>query len=168
MAEVVFPRHEYYMRLALREAERAAKHGDVPVGCVIVLDGEVIASAGNERELRASPTAHAEILAIEDAAKRMGTWRLLNTVIYVTIEPCPMCAGAIIQARIALLVYALADPLTGAAGSVFDLLSVPYLNHRVEVLSGVLAGEVGDLMDDFFRELRSRAPWRKTESGEVA
>jgi tRNA(adenine34) deaminase len=142
------------MRLALREALRATKHGDVPVGCVVVLDGEVIAAAGNERELRKSPTAHAEVLAIEDAAKRMGTWRLLNTVIYVTIEPCPMCAGAIIQARIPHLVYGAPDEKAGAAGTLYNVCQDPRLNHCVEVTSGVLADESVALLQDFFQARR--------------
>jgi tRNA(adenine34) deaminase len=154
MADVIFPRHEYYMRLALREAGRATKHGDVPVGCVIVLDGEVIAAAGNERELRNSPTAHAEMLAIEDAARRMGSWRLLNTVIYVTIEPCPMCAGAIIQARIPHLVYGAPDEKAGAAGTLYNVCQDPRLNHCVEVTSGVLADESVALLQDFFQARR--------------
>ena len=154
MGDVAFPRNEYYMRLALREAERAATHGDVPVGCVVVLDGEVIAAAGNERELRKSPTAHAEILAIEDAAKRMGSWRLLNTVIYVTVEPCPMCAGAIIQARIPHLVYGAPDEKAGAAGTLYNVCQDPRLNHCVEVTSGVLADESIALLQEFFQARR--------------
>jgi len=154
MGDVVFPRNEYYMRLALREAERAATHGDVPVGCVVVLDGEVIAAAGNERELRKNPTAHAEMLAIEDAAKRMGSWRLLNTVIYVTVEPCPMCAGAIIQARIPHLVYGAPDEKAGAAGTLYNVCQDPRLNHCVEVTSGVLADESIALLQEFFQARR--------------
>ena len=110
MSETHFPKDEYYMRLALREAARAVEHDDVPVGAIVVLGDEVIAAAGNERELRKSPTAHAEMLVIEEAARRMSSWRLLNTVLYVTVEPCLMCAGAIIQARIPHLVYGAGDP----------------------------------------------------------
>jgi tRNA(adenine34) deaminase len=154
MVDVIFPRHEYYMRLALREGQRAMKHDDVPVGCVVVLDGEVIAAAGNERELRNSPTAHAEMIAIEDAAKRMGSWRLLNTVIYVTIEPCPMCAGAIIQARIPHLVYGAPDEKAGAAGTLYNVCQDPRLNHCVEVTSGVLADESIALLQKFFQARR--------------
>ncbi|HOT24172.1 MAG TPA: tRNA adenosine(34) deaminase TadA [Thermoleophilia bacterium] len=154
MTKVVFPRHEYYMRLALREARRAAEHGDVPVGCVIVLDGEVIAAGGNERELRASPTAHAEMIAIEEAAKVMGTWRLLDTVIYVTIEPCPMCAGAIVQARIPHLVFGAPDEKAGAAGTLLNVCQDPRLNHCVEVTSGVLADESVALLQEFFQQRR--------------
>lgn len=162
MSDVHFPRHEYYMRLAIREARRAAEHGDVPVGCVIVLDGEVIAAAGNERELRQSPMAHAEVLAIEQAAARMRSWRLLNTVLYVTIEPCPMCAGAIVHARVARVVYGARDPRTGAAGSVFDLLpSDDRFNHRTACEGGVLEAACGERLRAFFRARRSVA----TEAG---
>jgi tRNA(adenine34) deaminase len=153
MAET-FPRHEYFMRLALREARRAMSHEDVPIGCVIVLDGEVIAAAGNERELRNSPTAHAEMIAIEQAAKRIGSWRLLNTVIYVTLEPCLMCAGAIIQARIPHLVYGAADPKAGAAGTLYNVCIDPRLNHCVEVTPDVLAGDQVELLREFFQARR--------------
>ena len=121
MADVVFPRHEYYMRLALREAARAAStttSRSAPSSCATARSSP---PAGNERELRKSPTAHAEILAIEDAARRIGHWRLLDTTIYVTIEPCPMCAGAIVQARIPRLVYGARDEKAGAAGTLFDV-----------------------------------------------
>jgi tRNA(adenine34) deaminase len=149
-----FPRHEYFMRLALREARRAAAHGDVPVGCVIVLDHEIIAAAGNERELRQSPLAHAEVLAIEQAAARMGTWRLLNTVLYVTIEPCPMCAGAIVQARIPHLVYGAPDEKAGAAGTLYNICNDVRLNHSVEITSGVLADDAVAVLREFFQARR--------------
>lgn len=151
MSAVHFLRHEYYMRLALREARRAGEHGDVPIGCVVVLDGEVIGAAGNERELRQSPTAHAEVLAIEQAAGRMGSWRLLNTVLYATIEPCPMCAGAIVQARIPHLVYGAPDEKAGAAGTLYNICEDERLNHCVAVTSGVLADESIALLQGFFR-----------------
>ena len=154
MMPEIFPRHEYFMRLALREARRAITNGDVPIGCVIVLDNEVIAAAGNERELRNSPTAHAEMIAIEQAAKHMGSWRLLNTVIYVTLEPCLMCAGAIIQARIPHLVYGADDPKAGAAGTLYNVCDDPRLNHCVEVTSGVLADDQAELLRDFFQARR--------------
>ena len=149
-----FPRHEYYMRLALREAQGAARHGDVPVGAVVVLDNEVLAAAGNERELRNSPTAHAEIIAIEEAARRMGSWRLLNTVLYVTVEPCPMCAGAIVQARIPHLVYGAPDAKAGAVDTLYNVCRDERLNHCVEVTSGVLADESVALLQAFFRPRR--------------
>jgi len=149
------PDDEYYMRLALREAARAVAHDDVPVGAVIVHDGEVIAAAHNERELRQSPTAHAEILAIEQAARKVGHWRLLGTTMYVTVEPCPMCAGAIVQARIPRLVYGAPDEKAGAAGTLFDLVRDPRLNHFVEVRSRLLEGESVALLQDFFRQRRA-------------
>ena len=149
-----FPRHEYFMRLALREAKRAAEHGDVPIGCVIVLDGEIIGAAGNEREVRQSPLAHAEVLAIEQAAARMGSWRLLNTVLYATIEPCPMCAGAIVQARIPHLVYGAPDEKAGAAGTLYNICNDERLNHRVEITGGLLADESVALLRAFFQPRR--------------
>lgn len=142
------------MRLALREAQRATRHGDVPIGAVIVLDDEVIAAAGNERELRQSPVAHAEMLAIEQAAAVMGSWRLLNTVLYVTLEPCPMCAGAIVQARIPRLVYGATDEKAGAAGTLYNVCQDDRLNHCLDITSGVLADEAATLLQQFFRARR--------------
>ena len=130
---------ERLMRLALNEAERAAAHGDVPIGAVVARGEEVLAAAGNERELRFDPTAHAELLALRAAAERLGGWRVPDATLYVTLEPCVMCAGAIVLARIPRVVFAARDPKAGAAGSVFDLLSEPRLNHRPELVSGVLA-----------------------------
>ena len=145
-----FPRDEYFMRLALREAERAASHDDVPIGCVIAHDGEVLAAAGNERELRDDPTAHAEVLAMREAGRALGTWRLTGTVMYVTLEPCAMCAGAIVLGRVPRVVYGAEDPKAGAAGSVFDILAEERLNHRPEVASGLLAQDSADLLRNFF------------------
>jgi tRNA(adenine34) deaminase len=154
MAEAHFSRDEYFMRLALREAERATRHGDVPIGAVVVLDGEVIAAAGNERELRRSPVAHAEMIAIEQAAAYMGSWRLLNTVLYVTLEPCPMCAGAVVQARIPRLVYGAADEKAGAAGTLYNVCQDDRLNHCLDITSGVLADESALLLRQFFQVRR--------------
>ena len=154
MGEEHFPRDDYYMRLALSEAERAARHGDVPIGAVIVLDGEVIAAAGNERELRRSPVAHAEMIAIERAAAVMGSWWLLNTVLYVTLEPCPMCAGAIVQARIPRLVYGAADEKAGAAGTLYNICQDDRLNHCLDMTSGLLADESAALLRQFFQARR--------------
>ena len=154
MSGAHFPMHEYYMRLALREAQRAGEHGDVPVGAVIVLDGEVIGSAGNERELRRSPLAHAELLAIEQAADYMGSWRLLNTVLYVTMEPCPMCAGAIVQARIPHLVFGAFDEKAGAAGTLYNLCQDDRLNHCLNITPEVLAVDSVDLLQAFFQARR--------------
>jgi len=149
-----FPRDEYFMRLALREAERALEHDDVPIGAVIVHDGEVLASARNERELRRDPTAHAEVLAMREASARLGSWRLVDTVLYVTLEPCAMCAGAIVLGRVPRVVYAADDPKAGAAGSVLDVLAEPRLNHRPVVARGLLAGEAAGLLRAFFASRR--------------
>jgi tRNA(adenine34) deaminase len=149
-----FPRDEYFMRLALREAERALGQGDVPIGCVIAHDGEVIAAAPNERELRGDPTAHAEVLALREASKAMGGWRLLDTVAYVTLEPCAMCAGALVLARVPRVVYGTVDPKAGAAGSVLDVLAEPQLNHRPVVAGGLLAEESAALLREFFATRR--------------
>src|SRR5579859_6041190 len=142
------------MRLALREAERALEHDDVPIGAVIVREGEVIGLGHNEREVRADPTAHAELIALREAARRLGSWRILDSVMYVTLEPCAMCAGAIVLARVPRVVFGAADPKAGACGSVADLLAVPALNHRPHVASGLLAGECGDLLRTFFATRR--------------
>jgi tRNA(adenine34) deaminase len=138
------------MRLALREAERAAEHDDVPVGCVIARGGEVIAGRPNERELRGDPTAHAEVLALREAASAVGSWRLGDVVMYVTLEPCAMCAGAIVLARVPRVVYGAVDPKAGAAGSVLDVLAEPRLNHRPEVAGGLLAEESAGMLRAFF------------------
>jgi tRNA(adenine34) deaminase len=142
------------MRLALSQAAAAREHDDVPIGAVLVRGDEVLAEAANERELRADPTAHAEILALRAGSERLGGWRLPATTLYVTLEPCAMCAGAIVLARVPRVVYATADPKAGAAGSVLDVLGEPRLNHRPEVVSGVLAGEAAELLRSFFRERR--------------
>ena len=149
-----FPRDEWFMRLALREAERALEHDDVPIGAVVVHEGEVIGAGKNERELRNDPTAHAEILALREAAAKLGSWRVLDSVIYVTLEPCAMCAGAIVLARVPRVVYGTVDPKAGAAGSVLDVLAEPRLNHRPEVAGGLLADECAELLRSFFRSRR--------------
>lgn len=142
------------MQIALSEAKRAPEGGDVPVGCVVVRDGEVIAKAHNEREKRSDPTAHAELLALRAAALAMGGWRLLGAVVYVTLEPCPMCAGALQQARVTRVVYGAPDHKVGAAGSVINPLQNPRLLHRVEVQGGVLADRSISLLQEFFDERR--------------
>lgn len=149
-----FARDEQFMRLALREAERAGAHEDVPIGAVVVRDGEVIGAAGNERELRADPTAHAELLAMREASQRLGGWRIPDSVLYVTLEPCPMCAGAIVLARVPRVVYGATDPKAGAAGSVLDVLGEPRLNHRPQVDGGLLAEESAALLESFFTARR--------------
>lgn len=154
MSDRFFPRDDYFMRLALREAEHAQKHDDVPIGAVVVRDGEVVAAAHNERELRQDPTAHAELMVLREAARAVGSWRVLDSVIYVTLEPCTMCAGAIILARVPRVVYGARDPKAGACGSVLDVLSEPRLNHRPEVAGGLLARECGELLSGFFASRR--------------
>jgi tRNA(adenine34) deaminase len=149
-----FPRDEYFMRLALREAERALEHGDVPVGCVVAREGEVIGAAPNERELRSDPTAHAEIIAMREAAQALDSWRLTDAVLYVTLEPCAMCAGAIVLARVPRVVFGAADPKTGAAGGVLNVLDEPRLNHRPEVAAGLLVDESAALLREFFLSRR--------------
>ena len=154
MPERFFPLDEHFMRVALREAQRASEHDDVPVGAVVVHEGDVIGVGHNERELRADPTAHAELLAIRDAARARGSWRLLDCVLYVTLEPCAMCAGAIVLARVPRVIFAARDPKAGAAGSVLDVLAEPRLNHRPEVASGLLAGDSAALLQAFFASRR--------------
>jgi tRNA(adenine34) deaminase len=149
-----FPRDEYFMRLALREAERALEHDDVPIGAVMVHGGEVLAAARNERELRGDPTAHAELLALRESSARIGSWRLLDTVLYVTLEPCAMCAGAIVLGRVPRVVYGADDPKAGAAGSVLNVLAEPQLNHRPAVAGGLLAPESAALLRAFFASRR--------------
>ena len=145
---------EHFMRLAIREAERALAHDDVPIGAVVVRDGEVVGAGHNERELLQDPTAHAEAIALREAARAAGSWRVLDSVLYVTLEPCAMCAGAIVLARVPRVVYGCTDPKAGAAGSVLDVLSEPRLNHRPEVHGGVLADECALLLTDFFASRR--------------
>jgi tRNA(adenine34) deaminase len=154
MSSHFFPREEYFMRLALREAVRASEHDDVPIGAVVVRGGEVIGSGHNERELRADPTAHAEMIALREAARTLGSWRVLESVMYVTLEPCAMCAGAIVLSRLPRLVFGANDPKAGAAGSVLDLLDEPRLNHRPQVESGLLAEECANLLRSFFAPRR--------------
>jgi tRNA(adenine34) deaminase len=148
------PDDERYMRQALGEAERCAAHGDVPIGAVVVRGDEVIGAAGNERELRGDPTAHAEVLALRQAAERLGGWRVADSVLYVTLEPCAMCAGAIVLARVPRVVFGTVDPKAGAAGSVIDVLAEPRFNHRPQVDAGLLADECAVLLREFFAARR--------------
>jgi tRNA(adenine34) deaminase len=166
MSQSFFPRDEYFMRLALREAELASGHEDVPIGAVLVRDGELLAAAHNERELRQDPTAHAELLALREGARAVGSWRVLDAVLYVTLEPCAMCAGAIVLARVARVVFGASDPKAGACGSVLDVLGEPALNHRPEVAGGLLADECGELLSAFFasrRQAQRRGPVRRLD-----
>jgi tRNA(adenine34) deaminase len=142
------------MRLALDEAREAAGHNDVPVGATVVVAGRVVARAHNERERRADPTAHAELLALREAAAQRGSWRLDGATVYVTLEPCPMCAGALVAARVARLVYGPQDERAGAALSLYNIPQDPRLNHSVEITTGVLAEESRALLQDFFRGRR--------------
>jgi len=154
-------KHEHHMQAALRQAREAAGRGEVPTGCVIVKTskknerGSVIARAHNQVELLKDPTAHAEMIAITQAANAVGDWRLTNTILYVTKEPCPMCAGAIVLARIPLVVFGVPDPKRGGAVSVFNILKHPQLNHRCEVVSGVLEEECREILQGFFRDKRA-------------
>lgn len=141
---------ERFMGLALEEARRCLEWGDVPIGAVVVRGGEVLARAGNQRELRADPTAHAEVLALREAGARLGTWRLEGCTVYVTLEPCAMCAGALVLARVERLVFGARDPKAGFAGSLGNLLQEPRLNHRLELREGVGAEEASRLLRAFF------------------
>ena len=145
---------EALMRRALDEAGRCVEHGDVPIGAVLAKDGEVVAAAGNERELRHDPTAHAEVLVLRAGSEALGTWRLEGTTLYVTLEPCAMCAGAIVLARVGRVVFGAVDPKAGFAGSLGNLLEDDRLNHRASITTGVLAEECGALLQDFFRARR--------------
>jgi tRNA(adenine34) deaminase len=142
-----------YMALALEEARRAAAEGEVPIGAVMVCDGAVVARGRNARESAADPTAHAEMIAIREAAEKLGRWRLSDCTLYVTLEPCPMCAGALVNARIERLVYGAADPKAGAVGTLYDLSADTRLNHRYEVTAGVLEAECGQILKNFFQGL---------------
>jgi len=142
------------MRLALGEAQQALAHDDVPVGAVVVVAGEIVGRGHNERELRQDPTAHAEVIALREAAARLGTWRILDGALYVTLEPCAMCAGAIVLGRVPRVVYGTPDPKAGAAGSVLDVLAEPRFNHRPRVEGGVLRDACAALLVDFFAARR--------------
>jgi tRNA(adenine34) deaminase len=152
------PSDERFMRDALGAARRALSHGDVPVGAAVVKDGLVVARGRNARERDGDPTAHAEIVAIRRAAKKLGSWRLSGCTLYVTLEPCAMCAGAMVLARLPRLVYGASDPKAGFTGSLGDLVRHPRLNHRVDVTAGVLAAECGRILVEFFGERRAKKP----------
>jgi tRNA(adenine34) deaminase len=147
--------HEFYMHLALDEARAAAAIGEVPIGAVVVFDGQVVAVGSNRREIDADPTAHAEMIAVREAARVLGRWRLEGCTVYVTLEPCPMCAGALHAARIDRCVYGAVDPKAGALGTLFDIASDERLNHRYDVVAGVLADESAALLKEFFMGLRA-------------
>ena len=143
------------MELALAEAASAVAHGDVPVGALVLLDGKVVSQRHNERELTNDPTAHAEVLAIRDAAETLGSWRLSGATLVVTLEPCPMCTGAILSSRIARVVFGAADPKAGACGSLYNLCTDPRLNHEVALRPGVRGAEAGQLLTSFFADRRA-------------
>lgn len=147
---------ELFMKLAIAEAKKAQEQGEVPIGAIIIHDGEVIASGYNKRETSQSSLSHAELYAIEEANQKIASWRLEDCTLYVTLEPCPMCAGAIVQSRIKRVVYGAADPKAGCAGTLMNLLDEARFNHQAEVTSGVLKEECGELLTSFFRDLRDR------------
>ncbi len=149
-------RDRFWMRHALELARQAAENGEVPVGAILVSGDVLIAEASNLREQRGNPIAHAEMLAIQAASKKIGNWRFTDTTLYVTLEPCPMCAGAIVLARIPKVVYGATDPKSGAAGTLYNILQDERLNHRVEVISGVLAEESSALLKSFFQQRRHK------------
>lgn len=145
---------EQYMALAIAEAAKAQAIGEVPIGAVIVREGAVIARAFNQRESLQEPTAHAELSAIREASRKLGTWRLTSCTLYVTLEPCPMCAGAVVLSRIDRLVFGAADPKAGCAGTLMNLVQDPRFNHQAEVTGNVLGERCGLMLTDFFRQLR--------------
>lgn len=147
---------EKWMKEAIAQARLAGSIGEVPIGAVVVRDGEIVGAGYNLRETRRDPTAHAEMVAIREASERLGAWRLLGCSLYVTLEPCPMCAGAILQSRVERVVYGAPDPKAGCAGTLMDLLQEPRFNHRLPWRSGVLQEECAALLTDFFRRLRAR------------
>jgi tRNA(adenine34) deaminase len=156
---------ETAMRLALGEAARAAEAGDVPVGAVALVDGSVVATAHNEREARGDPTAHAELLVLVEAARSLGTWRLDAVTLVVTLEPCPMCAGALVAGRVGRLVFGAADPKAGACGSLYNLCADPRLNHELPVTAGVLEAECAEILTSFFAERRSTGDAGRVQPG---
>ncbi|MDR7080644.1 tRNA(adenine34) deaminase [Neobacillus niacini] len=155
---------EYYMKEAIKEAKKAEVLAEVPIGAIIVMDGRIISRAHNLRENKQSAVAHAELLAIEQACKETGSWRLTNATLYVTLEPCAMCSGAIILARVDRVVYGAADPKGGCAGTFMNLLQDERFNHQSEVTSGVLEAECGQLLSDFFRQLREKRKLAKKQN----
>lgn len=153
--EPVPRRHEQFMQLALEQAARAAALGEIPVGAVLVCDGEVVALAHNTRETEHDPLGHAELTALREGARKLGRWRLSGCTLYVTLEPCPMCAPALVQARVDRIVYGAMDPKLGAAGTVFNLVDRPEFNHRPEVIAGVCEEEAQRALKQFFERRRA-------------
>ncbi|MDO3413154.1 tRNA adenosine(34) deaminase TadA [Saccharibacillus sp. CPCC 101409] len=153
--------YERWMRAAIEEARKAEAIGEVPIGAIVVRGGEIIGRGYNLRETTHDATAHAEMIAIREASEAIGAWRLLDCTLYVTLEPCPMCAGAIVQSRVPLVVYGTADPKAGCAGTLMDLLQEPRFNHRTEWIAGVLQAECSEQLSAFFRGLRARLKERR-------
>ncbi|QQZ62695.1 tRNA adenosine(34) deaminase TadA [Paenibacillus sonchi] len=149
--------HEYWMKEAIAEARKAEALGEVPIGAVVVRDGKIIGRGYNLRETTMDSTAHAEMVAIREASVLLGSWRLLDCHLYVTLEPCPMCAGAMVQSRVPLTVYGTPDPKAGCAGTLMNLLEEPRFNHRTEVIQGILQQECAELLTTFFRQLRKKS-----------
>ena len=164
--ETQLTQDEQFMREAIEEAKKAGKMDEVPIGAVIVLDGEIIARAHNLRETKQSSIAHAEVLAIDQACQQLGTWRLEDATLYVTLEPCPMCAGAIMLSRVQKVVYGAKDPKGGCAGTFMNILQDERFNHQSEVVTGVLEAECATLLSDFFRDLREKKKLKKKQSKE--
>ena len=152
-----------YMKLAMKQAKKAAEIGEVPIGCVIVCDGKIVGRGYNRRKTKHTTLAHAELIAIDKASRKLGDWRLEGCTLYVTLEPCQMCAGAIVQSRIDKVVIGTMSPKSGCAGSILNLLQVPEFNHQVEIESGIMEGECQAMLQDFFRDLRIRVKREKEE-----
>lgn len=157
---------EVFMAMALQEARKAEALGEVPIGAILVREGEVVGTGYNLRETSKDPTAHAELIAIRAASARLGGWRLVGSTLYVTLEPCPMCAGAIVQSRIERVIFGVSDPKAGCAGTLMNLLQEDRFNHQVEVQSGILAEECSDILKSFFRQLRARKKQEKLGGNE--
>ncbi len=166
--DFVMEQDMYFMKLAIEEAKKAEKMEEVPIGAVLVLDGEVISSAHNLRETEQRSIAHAELLAIDKACKALGTWRLEHATLYVTLEPCPMCAGGIVLSRVKRVVYGASDPKGGCAGTLMNLLTDERFNHQCEVVSGVMEEECGALLTSFFRELRRKRKEQKKNDNKTS
>lgn len=153
---------EHCMQIAINEAQKAAAIGEVPIGAIIIHEGEIVGRGYNRRETDRDPTAHAEMIAIREASQRLGGWRLMNATLYVTLEPCPMCAGAIVQSRISRVVYGAADPKAGCAGTLLNLLQEERFNHQVQVDGGILSDACGQMLKQFFSQLRQRHKNKET------
>lgn len=164
--EISVSQDEKYMAAALQEARRAWMLNEVPIGAVVVKDGEIIGRGFNLRESMQTTLTHAELLAIQDANQKVGSWRLEDCTLYVTLEPCPMCAGAIVQSRVKRVVYGANDPKAGCAGTLMNLLEEPRFNHQVEVKSGVLEPQCSTVLKNFFKELRQKKSEKNSEAEE--